>query len=364
MEKTGLETIIEMMPEGWKEAAKTTKALTRSRNIKTPEELLRLNLLYQTNGGSYGLTSAIMQIAEEQKSMNKNAVYKRIVNSAGWLKWLCENMCRQEGFLVTPPEWLKSYRVCMVDASDYSKPGSCQADMRFHCMTELFTLNAVEMYFTDASEGERMNRYEKIQEKDLIIADRAYGTLTSISHIKSHGADFLLRLRTNSFKLYTKNGENLEEFNLAEVLTEWKPGRILDYSLYCKIKNEVIPVRICAIGKTETDVAKSQQQLEKTNKRKQRGAVSSRQKIFSRYVVIATSLPTEICAEKILLLYRMRWQIELVFKRFKSIFNGREFALKTEESIKAWFYGKLLLAIICETLVKRGRFSPEQEISV
>ena len=59
--KENMEKILEIMPEGWQEAAKSQKALIRGRNIKTPEELLRLNFLYQT----YGLTSALTQISEK-----------------------------------------------------------------------------------------------------------------------------------------------------------------------------------------------------------------------------------------------------------------------------------------------------------
>ena len=48
--KENMEKILEIMPEGWKEAARSQKAFIRGRNIKTPEELLRLNFLYQTYG--------------------------------------------------------------------------------------------------------------------------------------------------------------------------------------------------------------------------------------------------------------------------------------------------------------------------
>ena len=106
-----MEIIYKLMPAGWKEAVKTKKALRRGRNIKTPEELLRLNFLYQTHGGTYGLTSALTQISENQIGLNKTAVEKRIVNSASWLKWLCENLSRQEGFIVSPPSWLKKYNL-------------------------------------------------------------------------------------------------------------------------------------------------------------------------------------------------------------------------------------------------------------
>ena len=54
-----MKEIIALLPDGWREAAKTEKALIRGRNIKTPEDLLGLNFLYQIHGGSYGLTSAL-----------------------------------------------------------------------------------------------------------------------------------------------------------------------------------------------------------------------------------------------------------------------------------------------------------------
>jgi IS4 transposase len=54
----------------------------------------------------------------------------------------------------------------------------------------------------------------------------------------------------------------------------------------------------------------------------------------------------------------MRWQIELVFKRLKTLFHYNEIPSKLDESAKAWFYGKLLLAALCETAVNKGRFSP------
>lgn len=226
-----MEKVYEIMPKNWKEEAKNKKALLRGRNIKTPEELLRLVFLYQTSGESYGLTSALTQISENQEGLNKTAVQKRIVNSADWLQWLCENLCRQEGFLTEPPEWLKNYRVCMVDASDYAVMGSKKSDFRLHYMTELFSLNATEMYFTSSKEGETLSRYKKIKQNDLIIADRVYGTITGISHVLGYNADFLIRLRSNSFNLYDSDKKR---FDLTEKLKDWEQGKTLDLNLFFK----------------------------------------------------------------------------------------------------------------------------------
>jgi hypothetical protein len=70
---------------------------------------------------------------------------------------------------------------------------------------------------------------------------------------------------------------------------------------------------------------------------------------------VATPLAS---AAQILELYRMRWEIELVFKRLKSLFHDNEIPWKLEGTARAWFYGKLLLASICEAVVNSGRFPP------
>lgn len=129
-------------------------------------------------------------------------------------------------------------------------------------------------------------------------------------------------------------------------------------NLYYKTGKELKPVRICAIRKTAVEEQNGIKQIKKSNSKKMRGKVSDLQAIYNKYIMVATSLTDEIPSSYILELYRMRWQIELVFKRFKSIFDYDEMPSKKEKSIYAFFYGKLLIAAICEALVNQGRFSP------
>lgn len=360
MKKDKLQPIYDLMPEGWQAQAKELKALQRGRNIGTAEELLRLIFLYQTTGDSYGLTAALTQISENQTGLSKQAVQHRIISSGDWLKWLCENICREKEYLYTAPEWLKGYRVCVVDASNYSKLGSNTTDFRLHYMMELFNLNMTEHYFTDASEGEKLTRYQKIQKNDLILADRAYATLTGIAHLQEREAHYVMRLRSNAFNLYR---EDHSRFDLTEELKDWQEQKNLDLSLYYKIGKEYMPIRVCASAKTPEDVEKSNRHTKTSNTKEKRGKVTDLQSVWNRYIVVVSSLPESISFEQILELYRMRWQIELVFKRFKSIFGGGQFSSKREDAVKAWFYGKLLLAIVCEVLVQRGHFSPSADES-
>ncbi|MDR0585451.1 MAG: transposase [Treponema sp.] len=87
--------------------------------------------------------------------------------------------------------------------------------------------------------------------------------------------------------------------------------------------------------------------------------LSETQIAYNRYVILVTSI-TDAAPELVLDLYRQRWQIELAFKRLKSLFKYHEIPVHVEASALAWFYGKLLLAALCEMWVNEGRFSPSE----
>lgn len=89
----------------------------------------------------------------------------------------------------------------MVDASDESMNGSKKADYRLHYMVELFQLKLVEMNLTEAKEGEKLSRFNKIGEKDIIMADRAYGTIKGIEYAREKRADYIFRLKAKSFNV-------------------------------------------------------------------------------------------------------------------------------------------------------------------
>ena len=83
---------------------------------------------------------------------------------------------------------------------------------------------------------------------------------------------------------------------------------------------------------------------------------------LNEYIVIATSL--DDTNEQILERYRARWQIEQVFYRLKSLFGYGNPPSKRDDTVQAWFYGKLLLAALCENILKRVSFPPELEAIV
>ena len=80
----------------------------------------------------------------------------------------------------------------------------------------------------------------------------------------------------------------------------------------------------------------------------------------AQYVFVWTSLPEkEYSAEAIMELYRLRWQIELTFKRLKSLLGFGQLPKRSDASAHAWLHGKLFVALLIERLIEEASlFSP------
>jgi hypothetical protein len=77
---------------------------------------------------------------------------------------------------------------------------------------------------------------------------------------------------------------------------------------------------------------------------------------FAAYVIVFTTLPEESFAPgEVLEWYRLRWQIELVFKKLKSLMQLGQLPKHDAASARAWLYGKLLVSLLGRELMKLGR---------
>jgi hypothetical protein len=348
-----------ILPELWREKAKELGALQRARQIKTAEDLLKLIFLYLTEGKSFGNTSALLRMSEGCH-LTKKAIYTRIGNSMEWLKWLCENLCRESGKLAEKPGWLEGKAVYQADASDELVYGRSKAGYRLHYCVGLFDLDMKELHLTDAKRGEELSNFKSFTKGDLIIAGRAYGTIGGIEYLEGCGSDYLLRYRTGAFNLYTGEQESVEVTDFFQELEEGTCGEI---TLYYKVKEAYKPVRVCAIREPEETPdqrpeANGDERLDEMNSMQSHGKLPGEAQLENnRYIIVITSL-LEAEAELIMQLYHFRRQMKPVFKRLKSLVEYNQIPSKVEASTKAWFYGKLLLAAFCETWANKE--SPEQ----
>ena len=352
IEHNSIEEIIEYLPLNWKEMSRETKAFTRARNIKREEDLLALNILYITNGGSFGLASSMMKLTKGI-SVNKNAVYERITASGEWLRSMAEGLCAMQGATIKKPEYLEDRQVKLLDASDEVTKGKDKSTWRLHYIFNLFEFCAASMELTTNKEGERLTRHE-INEKDIMIGDRIYCTISGVEHVLERKGNFVLRFKSKAFHLYDETGNQTP---LLPLLRQLKPLENTDIHCFYKLSDGTLrPLRIVAMKKDAKAIAECKRKMVRKVSKKQEKAVQADTVELNEYVVLATSL--DYTNEQILELYRARWQIEQVFYRLKSLFGYGDVPSKNEKSVKAWFYGKLFLAALCERILKHESFSP------
>ncbi len=74
----------------------------------------------------------------------------------------------------------------------------------------------------------------------------------------------------------------------------------------------------------------------------------------AKYVAVFTTR-SGASATEILEWYRTRWQIELLFKRLKSLVQLGHLPKHDGRSSRAWLHGKLLIALLTQKLIRIGR---------
>lgn len=76
--------------------------------------------------------------------------------------------------------------------------------------------------------------------------------------------------------------------------------------------------------------------------------------------MVLTSLSEEIQAEEVLQIYQLRWQVELLFNRLKSIFGIGNIPNKKAERIQAWLIEKIMVTLLLENEIEEPTVFPKE----
>ncbi len=207
------------------------------------------------------------------------------------------------------------------------------------------------MRITDTKTGESFKRY-KVEPGEVLVGDRGYCRAEGIRYVREKGGHVITRLHHIAMKLCDENGES---FDLSGKLQSLEMGDVGEWHVGILCKNgHIIKGRLCAIKKTPEAAKRA---LKKARRRAQKkGYTPSNLTLeVAGYVIILTTISSDILeASKVLEIYRGRWQIELVFKRLKSLAQMGQLPKKDPEAARAWLQGKFLLSFIVEYLINVG----------
>ena len=210
----------------------------------------------------------------------------------------------------------KIINVLLVDASTICQDVKGQKQQRIHTCYSLNKNRICEVKVTDKHVAESLKHFS-IKKDDLVMADAGYGTAQNYIYAQEKKADVILRITPKNFCLYNADGNKIF---LIELLRNAKKNTVIDIFGFCKYKTKTGYVRVIAEKLPEEKAEQSRRRKKKTASRKQH-KITQETLFCAGWIVVITSLGIEYCAEEILYLYRSRWQVELLFKRFKQNFS-------------------------------------------
>jgi hypothetical protein len=345
--------LVKELPEGYEKACFEEKAIERKRGVSSPEDLMMLSLFHLLNGCSLAEMSEIARLTK-LGSFSDVAFMKRFEKCCNWFKRIIVELAPHGVANYEKPHWMEKYRAVAVDASDVVEKGRSGRTYRLHFAIDIFSMGSLQYKITTQEVGETLKNFE-IEENYLVMADRVYATANGITHCIESGGDFIMRLRKNGLKLLCPNGGKID---LPQALRKLSDGEIADMDVCISGSGgSLIPLRICAKRKPPEAIAWTQKKLRRQESKKQ-SKIRPETKEFNEYFVLVTSLNSEIPAGEILNAYRYRWQIEMYFKRLKSILDFGDLPKRRPGSVFAWLNGKLMVALLIESAIAKADFSP------
>ncbi len=209
---------------------------------------------------------------------------------------------------------LKNYdkKIYAIDATDISKQGTGTV-IRVHTKLSINNCINAQAIVTDNHVAESVCNFT-FEKNSLILADRAYGKSKQITYLIENNADFLIRFSPSHITLYT-SPDCKEKLDIQGLLKNKK------FSSYCYIKNnrKVFKVRIVGAEIPEEKHTLAEKRVIR-KAQKQQNKIKNLTIELAKWVLLITSLDSYEINE-LVDFYRQRWQIELLFKRSKSLLN-------------------------------------------
>jgi len=340
--------LLSLFPENWVELASETDALKGLRKDKAAEDYMRTLLIHIGCGHSMRETVTRAKLAN-LADISDVGFLRRLRKARDWLHSMCVALFEEQGVVLHTDSDLQ---VRLFDATNVKEPGKTGSLWRIHYSIQLPSLTCDFFKLTATKgkgTGESFFQYS-IKKGDHIIADRGYSTASGIHRVVSKGAHVMVRVNTQSLPILNLKGQ---QFPLLEKVEAIKgAGTVRSWRVLIPARNgTTVGGRICVIRKSNEAIKLAHEKLIQ-NANKKGHSIKPETLEYAKFVIVFTDFPEESFSDfEVLDWYRSRWQVELVFKRFKSIAQLGHLPKHCDDSSKAWLYGKLFVAVLTSKLI-------------
>lgn len=338
-----------LFPSNWEELATITGANKRLRGFRSINDVLRILLLHVGKGYSLRETVTRSKVAG-LADISDVALLKRLRNSEHWLRELCLSLLKKGN--IRAPKQPKGIQMRLVDGTVVNEQGATGSSWRFLYSFRVpdFECDYFRLTPADGVGNGESFAYLPVKPGDYIMGDRGYCNINGIEHITKAKASVLVRMNPVSLPVFGLDSKRFSFVDELKMLTE--PFKPAAWDVFVKGSDLTIKGRICAIRKSDYAIKLAEKRLRREASKDGRTLQPETLELL-KYVIVFTTFPEEVFdSGQILQWYRLRWQVELAFKRMKSLAQLGQLPKYDEASSRAWLYGKLFIALLTEELIR------------
>ena len=340
----GWEVIVSQLPPDFRELAVEMGLVRRlpphiGQKVLDIGIALRLILHYAAQRGSMRLTTAMAATAGIV-SISQPALFKWMAKIGPYLEALVARTV--EKGVYASEKW-GGYELIVADASTVERPGAKGTTARLHYAMRLGDLSSRFIKVTDETIGEKMRNFD-VQPNELWIVDRGYSNPPSVLDTVDAGGAIIVRVNRYSLPMYDALDNRVDI--PALLANTRRRGEAHESTVTIKTNDgRQTAARLCWLWLPKPEAEKARARAMRD------GAKADEELDSSEYIVLLTTAPQmRLRVDQTFELYRARWQIELNFKRDKSIGQLDRLPSMTPATIHAWICANVLLGLIARRL--------------
>jgi hypothetical protein len=318
-------SVARVLPE-LEESARCSGAVKRCRRLPSAEALIRMGMAYAVSDLSLKDVAAWAR-ALEIAFISAPGLHYRLKMAESWFERLLVEVLQQG--IESKPVGLA---VKIVDATVITGPGSTGTDWRAHVSLDPDTGRMISCELTDAKGGESFSRYH-VEKGEMILGDRGYARARGIYCAVSSGGHVLVRVSPQSMRVCNCAKQTISLTSYAQNVEE---GEIKEWDV-------LIPV--------PPDKSRGSW-LVRNAKAWVSGRIIAFRSKKGEVIWLFTDLPSaSLSGEAMRRLFRVRWQIELLFKRLKSLLDLKELPTRKGPTARSWLLLKFLAAAVAQQML-------------
>lgn len=185
-----------------------------------------------------------------------------------------------------------------------------------------------------------------------------YANPPGVSSIHDRGADLIVRVNRATLPLYKRNEKRIDI--MSQLQTTRDRERTHECRAFVHVGDRKIPGRLIWVRLPENKAAQARKRAE----RESEGPCDADTLFAAEFVVVFTTVVQGLTAKQVLTLYGARWQVEVDFKRSKSIRELDTLPNFRPETIYSWICAKLLLQAVAVRIASPALAFPPRAIDL